>query len=69
MDKISTRVGQNFGGNKMRCKICQITHKNTGKYDLWTEYQVCRICGQILDLFTWNGNNLGEYWKKETIAQ
>ena len=47
----------------MRCKICNIPHKNTAKYDLWLENQVCRICAQILDLFSWNGNNLGEYWR------
>ena len=52
----------------MRCKICDITHKNTSKYDLWIEHRVCRICSQVIDLFSWNGNNLGEYWKKEAIA-
>jgi len=46
----------------MRCKICAIPHKNTAKYDLWKESQLCRICGHILDFFSWNGNNLGEYW-------
>ena len=48
---------------KMRCKICDITHKNTSKYDLWVENQVCRVCGQVLDFFSWNGNNLGDYWR------
>lgn len=47
----------------MRCKICDISHKNTSKHDLWLENQVCRICGHIMDLFTWNGNNLKEYWR------
>jgi len=51
------------GGIKMRCKICEIPHKNTAKFDLWKENQVCRICGQLFDLFSWNGNNLGEYWR------
>ena len=47
----------------MRCKICEITHKNTAKYDLWLENQMCRGCSQLLDIFSWNGNNLGEYWR------
>jgi hypothetical protein len=51
------------GGTEMRCKICEITHKNTRKYDLWIENQVCRVCGQLMDFFSLNGNNLGEYWR------
>ena len=47
----------------MRCKICDITHKNTAKYDLWLDHQVCRVCGGLFDLFSWNGNTLGEYWR------
>ena len=46
----------------MRCKIYDIPHKNISKHDLWLENQVCGICGQIFDLFAWNGNNLEEYW-------
>ena len=65
MDKITTNLENNTGGNEMRCKICNIPHKNTNKRELWIENQVCRICGQILDLFSWNGNNLGEYWRFE----
>jgi len=46
----------------MRCKICQIAHKNTGRFESWEE-QVCRYCGIICDYFSWNGNNLHEYWR------
>ena len=28
----------------MRCKICEIPHKNTAKYDLWLEHKICRVC-------------------------
>ncbi|EIJ64997.1 hypothetical protein BD31_I0775 [Candidatus Nitrosopumilus salaria BD31] len=51
----------------MRCNICDRSHKNPQKYDLWLESQVCRLCGQFLDLFSWNGNNLGEYWRKNNV--
>jgi len=47
----------------MRCKICEIPHKNTRKYDLWIENQVCRVCGHLMDFFSLNGNNLGHYWR------
>ena len=47
----------------MRCKICEIPHKNTAKYDLWLEHKVCRVCGSLFDLFSWNGNYLVEYWR------
>ena len=48
----------------MRCKICQIPHKNTRKYQLWVEQQVCRFCGDLCEFFSWNGNYLHEYWDK-----
>jgi len=47
----------------MRCKICDIPHKNTGRHELWIEQRICRICAQILDLFSWNGNYLQECWR------
>ncbi len=56
-----------MGKKKMRCKICEISHKNTGKYALWIENQVCLGCGHILDLFSLNGNNLGEYWRNNNV--
>ena len=50
----------------MRCKICQTSHKNTGRFQSWEE-QVCRFCGSICDsicdYFSWNGNYLYEYWR------
>jgi len=46
----------------MRCKICQIPHKNTGRHRLWEDQQVCRTCGDICEFFTWNGSYLQEYW-------
>jgi len=47
----------------MRCKICELAHKNTSRYELWLDRRVCRICGNVLDLFSWNSNYLKEYWK------
>lgn len=47
----------------MRCKICQLPHKNTSRHELWAEFQVCRGCSFILEVFSWNGKNLNEYWK------
>ncbi len=49
----------------MRCKICLIPHKNAGRYNQWSEFQVCRLCFGILDYFSWNGNRLKEYWEAE----
>jgi len=48
----------------MRCKICQIAHKNTSRFQSWEE-QVCRYCGVICDYFSWNGNYLHEYWRTQ----
>ncbi len=45
----------------MRCKICQLPHKNTSRHELWVEFQVCRECSFILEVFSWNGANLSEY--------
>jgi len=47
----------------MRCKICQMPHKNTSRHETWIEHQDCRICSYILGIFSWNGNYLKEYWK------
>lgn len=44
-------------------KILNKVQKTLEQNDLWLENQVCRICGQIMNLFTWNGNNLKEYWR------
>lgn len=46
----------------MRCKICQISHKNTKRNQLWIEQQICRVCGSICDYFSLNENHLHEYW-------
>lgn len=46
----------------MRCRICQIPHRNTSRYDLWTEHRICRLCAGICDYFAWNGNYLRHYW-------
>ncbi len=47
----------------MRCKICNIPHKNTGRHQLWLEQQICRLCGNLCEYFSWNGNYLQEYWR------
>jgi len=47
----------------MRCKICELPHKNTSRYDLWIERQVRRPCGNLFEYFSWNGNYLHEYWE------
>ena len=46
----------------MRCKLCETPHKNRGKSPLWLEFQVCRACSYVLDVFSWNANYLKEYW-------
>jgi hypothetical protein len=48
----------------MRCRICQIPHKNTSRFQSWEEEQICRICNGICEYFSWNGNYLHEYWRK-----
>jgi hypothetical protein len=47
----------------MRCKICQISHKNTSRLESWNEYLVCRFCSSLCDYFSWNGSYLQEYWR------
>jgi len=49
----------------MRCKICDIPHKNTSRHQLWLEKHVCRICGSMLEFFSWNGNYLDGYWRDD----
>ena len=52
-----------FMNRRMRCKICSIPHKNTSRFQLWEDVQVCRLCSSICDYFSWNGNYLHEYWR------
>ena len=54
---------------KLRCKICEFPHKNTARCALWLERQVCRICGNLLELFSWNGNYLKDYWEDTQTKQ
>ena len=49
----------------MRCRICEISHRNTNRYETWTRYQVCRGCYFILEIFSWNTNYLDKYWRNE----
>lgn len=35
----------------MRCKICQIPHKNTARFQSWEEQQICRICNEYVNIF------------------
>ena len=51
----------------MRCKICSLKHKNIKRHESWVQFQVCRICAYFLDLFSWNGNYLKEYWDDENL--
>jgi len=46
----------------MRCRICAIRHKNTQRHKLWIEEQVCRVCANVLEFFSFNDNRLKEYW-------
>jgi len=46
----------------MRCKICDLVHKNTGRKKNWLEHQVCRTCSYFLEIFGANCNYLKEYW-------
>ena len=47
----------------MRCKLCNLPHKNTSRHQSWIEYHVCRACYSILDVFSWNSDCLKEYWE------
>jgi len=47
----------------MRCKICDLTHKNSKRYESLYEMQLCRECSQTIEIFSWNGNYLQEYWR------
>jgi len=49
---------------KLRCKICELPHRNTSRYELWLERQVCRLCGNLLEYFSWNSNYLKDYWNE-----
>jgi len=46
----------------MRCRLCEIPHRNVGNRANWIEYHVCRTCMQILGYFSYNSNYLLEYW-------
>ncbi len=47
----------------MRCRICEIPHKNTVDRLNWEETQVCRTCYCLLDFFSLNSNYLDNYWR------
>lgn len=47
----------------MRCRLCDIPHKNAGNRSNWIELRLCRICFQIMDLFSYNSNYLTDYWE------
>ena len=47
----------------MRCKICEIPHKNTKRHGTWEDHQVCRLCTSVCEYFAWNSNYLNEYWR------
>jgi len=47
----------------MRCKLCDLSHRNTSRHQSWIEHQVCRACYSVLDIFSWNCNYLKEYWE------
>jgi len=51
----------------MRCRVCDLPHKNTNRHRPWIQNQICRICAYFLDLFSWNGNHLKEYWVDENL--
>ena len=53
----------------MRCKICQIPHKNTSRHQSWSEQRSCRVCYNLCEYFSWNGNWLTEYiYSKSTLG-
>ncbi len=47
----------------MRCKLCNIAHKNTARHTSWIQFQVCRRCYFFMDIFSWNTNYMQEYWE------
>ncbi len=46
----------------MRCRLCELPHKNTRSRVNWEENQVCRTCYYFLDYFSLNCNYLENYW-------
>jgi len=46
----------------MRCRLCSTVHHNVKRHQLWIEEQVCRVCANLLDFFSFNDNRLREYW-------
>jgi len=46
----------------MRCRICSISRKNSSRHTLWVEKQICRVCANVLEFFSFNDNRLKEYW-------
>lgn len=48
----------------MRCRLCDLPHKNTSRHRLWLEFRVCRICAYFLEVFGWNTNYLEQYWRE-----
>jgi len=49
----------------MRCRICNSPHKNIGSKRNWIEFQLCRVCSQLIEYFSFNSNYLKEYWVDE----
>lgn len=47
----------------MRCKLCDLPHKNIARHQSWIEHQIYRSCCYVLDVFSWNSNYLKEYWE------
>ena len=45
----------------MRCRMCNLTRKNTGNRDNWNESGIYRTCFQFLGTFSLNCNYLKEY--------
>ncbi len=48
--------------NTLRCKICDTTYRNTGQKTTWKEYQTCKVCLYLIEIFMWNGNRLNVYF-------
>jgi len=45
----------------MLCRICDIYLYHHSKYSFYSE-RLCKKCAYVLELFSFGGNRLKEYW-------
>ena len=48
----------------MRCRVCDLPHKNTNRHRPWIQNHICRVWSFFFEFFSFNSNQLKEYWEK-----